>query len=151
MSAGTLLRLGIAGQAFGLPVGDVRDVLLTPALTHLPRAPAGVAGALNLRGKVVVAIDPRGPLGLPAAQGVPVLAVVVVHGQDVYALLADQVTDVSELPAEVFAPLPGALAAKWSTMAEGVFRLPHDLVVVLSVGGLLAAISGRTSAVQPNA
>ncbi len=144
--AATVLRLGIAGRAFGLPVADVRDVLRTPVLTRLPRAPPGVFGALNLRGKVVVAIDPRGPLGLPPSRGLPSRAVVVAHGPDVYALLADEVTDVSELSADLFAPLPGALAAKWSTIAEGVFRLSHDLVVVLSIDGLLAAIAGRASA-----
>lgn len=146
MSSATLLRLGIAGQAFGLPVADVRDVLRTPVLSRLPRAPAGVCGALNLRGKVVVAIDPRGPLGLPPPPRLPARAVVVAHGPDVYALLADEVTDVSELSANLFGPLPGALAGKWSTMAEGVFRLPQELVVVLSISGLLAAIAGQATA-----
>ena len=146
MSAATILRLGIAGQAFGVPVADVRDVLRTPTLSRLPRAPAGVCGALNLRGKVVVAIDPRGPLGLPPSRGLPSRAVVVAHGPDIYALLADEVTDVSELSSELFGPLPGALAGKWATMAEGVFRLPHDLVIVLSIAGLLDVIAGRVSA-----
>ena len=136
-----LLRIGLAGRAFGLPIGDVRDVLTTPTLTRLPRAPAGVAGALNLRGKVVFAIDPRGALGLEPSRGPSKLAVVVAHGPDSYALLTDEVTDVSELPADLFAPLPGALMAKWSSLAEGVFRLPDALVVVLSIAGLVAAIS----------
>ena len=54
----------IDGQSFGVPVLLVQDVLREQPLTHIPLAPAEIAGSLNLRGRVVTAIDLRTRLGV---------------------------------------------------------------------------------------
>ncbi len=138
----SMLRLEIGGQAFAIGVTAARDVLPTPAMTPLPRAPRGVAGGLNLRGRAVVVIDPRVTLGLSTASGTPPMLVVVAHGPAFYALLADRVTEVADLPGELFAPVPATLPPGWAALCEGVFRMPERLVVVLSVARLLDAVAG---------
>lgn len=50
-----LLRLD--DQTFALPLSDVREVLGLVQLSPLPDMPAHFAGLINLRGKVVSAID----------------------------------------------------------------------------------------------
>ena len=49
----------IADQLFGIPVLQVQDVLGVQRITRIPLAPAEVAGSLNLRGRIVTAIDIR--------------------------------------------------------------------------------------------
>ena len=56
----------IGSQLFGIPVLSVRDVLVAQKTTPIPLAPPEVAGALNLRGRIVTAIDMRRSLDLPA-------------------------------------------------------------------------------------
>ena len=53
----------IAEQLFGIPVLKVQDVLSTYHITPIPLAPPEVTGSLNLRGRVVTAIDVRLRLG----------------------------------------------------------------------------------------
>ena len=60
------LTLAVAGQHCALPAAAVRDVLGPQALTRFPLAPPDIAGCLNLRGRIVTAIDLRRRLGLPA-------------------------------------------------------------------------------------
>ena len=61
----------IAGQLFGIPVLRVQDVLSWHQITPIPLAPPEIAGSLNLRGRIVTAIDVRLRLGLPSATRVP--------------------------------------------------------------------------------
>src|ERR687884_1976854 len=70
----------IADQLFGIPVLQVQDVLGPQRITRIPLAPPEVAGSLNLRGRIVTAVDVRLCLGLekrPADQ--PGMSVVVEH------------------------------------------------------------------------
>ena len=53
-----------AGQMFGLPIGRVQDVFKPARITRVPLAGAEIAGVLNLRGRIVTAIDLRSRLGL---------------------------------------------------------------------------------------
>lgn len=54
----------IGGQLFGLPIGRVQDVFMPERLTRVPLASHDIAGVLNLRGRIVTAIDMRARLGL---------------------------------------------------------------------------------------
>ena len=49
----------IAGQMFGLPIARVQDVFKPERITRVPLAGAEIAGVLNLRGRIVTAIDMR--------------------------------------------------------------------------------------------
>lgn len=60
-----VLIFELAGQRYGLPVGDVRELLRVVTLAPLPGAPAIVEGVINLRGKVVPVLDVRSRFRLP--------------------------------------------------------------------------------------
>jgi len=49
----------VGEQLFGVPVLEVQDVFKPQAITRVPLAPAEIAGVLNLRGRIVTAIDVR--------------------------------------------------------------------------------------------
>lgn len=56
----------IAEQLFGIPVLQIQDVLSSYKITRIPLAPPEITGSLNLRGRIVTAIDLRLRLGLRA-------------------------------------------------------------------------------------
>ena len=55
----------VAEQMFGIRDLSVHDVLAPREITPIPIAPREVAGAMNLRGRIVTAIDMRRALKLP--------------------------------------------------------------------------------------
>src|SRR5580692_5233269 len=59
------VTLTVAGQLCGIPVLGVRDILAEQPITRIPLAPPDIAGSLNLRGRIVTAIDLRRRLNLP--------------------------------------------------------------------------------------
>ena len=89
------------------------------AITRIPLAPPEVAGSLNLRGRIVTAIDLRRRLGLPPApQGTRRMSVVAEQGGELYALLVDQVAEVMRLPASAFERNPPTLPAIWAALLD---------------------------------
>ena len=133
------VTLTVADQLCGVPVQAVRDVLGEQVITRIPLAPPEIAGSLNLRGRIVTAIDLRRRLGLPAAPaGMPRMSVVAEQGSELYALLVDQVSEVLSLPADTFERNPPTLPAEWAAHSVGIHRLADRLMVVLDVGRVLA-------------
>jgi purine-binding chemotaxis protein CheW len=124
----------IGGQLFGLPIGRVQDVFSPDRLTRVPLAPQEVAGVLNLRGRIVTAINMRVRLGLPPLDtGRPPMAVGIDHGGEAYGLLIDQVGEVMKLPVAGREPNPANLDPRWAKISDGVHRLDGQLLVVLDV------------------
>jgi purine-binding chemotaxis protein CheW len=134
-----LVTLTVADQLCGVPVQAVRDVLGEQAITRIPLAPPEIAGSLNLRGRIVTAIDLRRRLGLPEAPaGAKRMSVVAEQGSELYALLVDQVSEVMSLPAASFERTPPTLPRAWADHATGIHRLSDRLLVVLDIGRVLA-------------
>src|SRR5690606_41720250 len=81
----------IGGQLFGLPIERVLDVFTPERLTRVPLAPAEVAGVLNLRGRIVTAIDMRQSLDLPPrGAGEPLMAIGIEKAVATLGLLVEQ-------------------------------------------------------------
>lgn len=128
------VSMTVAGQLFGIPVLTVQDVLGEQRITHVSLAPADIAGTLNLRGRIVTAIDMRRRLGLPAREsGKPRMNVVVERDGELYSLIVDSVGEVLSLPPEQFERNPSTLDPVWREMSTGVYRLESELMVVLDV------------------
>lgn len=132
------VTMTVAGQLFGIPVLKVQDVLGSQKLARIPLAPPEVAGSLNLRGRIVTAIDVRIRLGLPPRpddmQG---MSVVVYQGDELYSLLIDQVGEVLSLPRANFEANPPTLEPRWRELSTGIYRLDGKLMVVIDIDRLL--------------
>ncbi len=137
-AASVLVTLTVAGQLCAVPVLAVRDVLDEQAITPVPLAPREIAGNLNLRGRIVTAVCLRRRLGLAEPRpGQRRMSVVAELGGEYYALLVDEVGEVLSLEPGLFEPTPPTMAPAFAAFAEGVFRLPGQLLLVLSVPRLL--------------
>ena len=133
-----LVTLTVGDQLCGVPVLAVRDILGEQTITRIPLAPPEIAGSLNLRGRIVTAIDLRRRLRLPPApKGQPMMSVVAEQGGELYALLVDQVSEVLSLDASMFERNPPTLQRSWAEFSTGIFRLDGRLLVVLDVSRLL--------------
>src|SRR6185436_7753113 len=128
----------IGDHLFGLPISRVQDVFVPERLTRVPLAPPEVAGILNLRGRVVTAIDMRSRLDLgtrPEYQ--PLLAIGIEYRSESYGLLVDAVGEVMKLANSACEPKPVNLDPRLGRVAAGIFRLDGQLLVVLDVDRVL--------------
>jgi purine-binding chemotaxis protein CheW len=133
------VSITIGGQLFGIPVLIVHDVLGPQRITRIPLAPPEVAGSLNLRGRIVTAIDVRLRLGLPKRDvgDDTAMSVVVEHGGEFYSLMVDAVGEVLMLSTAEFERNPATLDPRWRDVSLGIYRLDAELLVILDVLRLL--------------
>lgn len=131
----------IGSQLFGLPISQVHDVFVPEKVTQVPLAPPEVEGVLNLRGRIVTAINMRRKLHLKpndADQGM--MAVGIEYKGESYGLVIDAVGEVLNLPRKEMEANPSNLDFRWAEISGGVHRLDGRLMVVLDVDRLLSSL-----------
>jgi purine-binding chemotaxis protein CheW len=128
----------VGPQLFGLAIDRVHDVFAADRITRVPMAPGEIAGILNLRGRIVTAIDMRKCLDLPPKEDCSnQMAVGIEFGGESYGLLIDEVGEVMKLPAAQQEPVPVNLDPRWRRVAAGVYRLEDDLMIILDIDRVL--------------
>jgi purine-binding chemotaxis protein CheW len=128
----------IAGQLFGIPVLQIQDVLSSYQITPIPLAPPEIVGSLNLRGRVVTAIDVRLRLGLSARpKDAESMSIVAENEGELYSLMVDSVGEVLALSQSAYERNLPTLDAKFRAFSNGIYRLDKQLLVVLDVNRLL--------------
>ncbi|CAL8979939.1 Chemotaxis protein CheW [Rhodoplanes serenus] len=125
-------------QLFGLPISRVQDVFMLERLTRVPLSQPEIAGVLNLRGRIVTAIDMRRRLGLPKRDdGKKPMAIGIESKGESYGLLIDTVGEVLKLSDGTREPNPVNLDGRLARVSAGVHRLDGQLLVVLDVDRVL--------------
>lgn len=137
----------IGDQLFGAPVNAIREVFTPQSVTSVPRAPSEVAGLLNLRGRIVTAIDARTRLGLPPLSADETgMALGVERGSEIFGLIVDSVGEVLRRPRAELEPVPAHVDANWRSMVTGVHRLEKELLAVLDVSAVIGSAAGHEAA-----
>jgi purine-binding chemotaxis protein CheW len=137
----------IGGQLFGLPISRVQDVFMPDRITRVPLSAPEIAGVLNLRGRIVTAIDMRRRLGLPPrADQRRNMAVGIELGAESYGLMIDSVGEVLKLTDDTREPNPVNLDQRLARVAGGVHRLDGQLMVILDVDRVLDMGHGALAA-----
>lgn len=128
----------IAGQLFGLPIQRVHDVFTLGALTPVPLAPPEIRGLMNLRGRIVTAIDLRHRLGVePAPIEAGGMAIGLDADEDGFGLVVDQIGEIVTVAPEAVAANPIHLDPAWAELSQGVCQLDGDLLVILDADTIL--------------
>jgi purine-binding chemotaxis protein CheW len=128
----------IAGQMFGLPIARVQDVFKPERITRVPLAGAEIAGVLNLRGRIVTAIDMRHRLDAERRDvaAAPMAIGIEAKGES-FGLLVDTIGEVLKLPEADREPAPINLDRNLAALAAGVYRLDGRLLVALDIDRVL--------------
>lgn len=131
------LIMRLSGEAFGIPVRIVNEIIDPIQITRVPNAPAFAPGLINVRGAVVPVLDLRHRLRMQPSPAQPTARIVVIettlNAEPVrLAIMADAVEEVVDVDLGKLEPVPD-LGAPWPDIyVLGVLRYPKGLVVVLN-------------------
>ena len=137
----------IGGQLFGIPIEKVHDVFMPDSITRVPRSENEIAGVLNLRGRIVTAIDMRRLLNLEDREKDAMkMAVGIEYRGESYGFIIDNVGEVLNLSDDSREANPTNLNKNWTNISAGVHRLEGQLMVILDVEKLLGSMMDRIAA-----
>jgi purine-binding chemotaxis protein CheW len=126
------------GQSFGVPIARVQEVFRPARITRVPLAGAQIAGVLNLRGRIVTAIDMRNRLDLRERKDdLAPMAIGIESRGESFGLLVDALGEVLRLADPDIEANPVNLDRKLAGVSAGVHRLDGQLLVVLDVDRVL--------------
>jgi purine-binding chemotaxis protein CheW len=134
------LNVRVEKQVFGIPIPIIQDVLQDLKITPVPLTPPHVSGLLNLRGRIVAAIDIRTSLGLPrmaCGTGSKVMSVIVEHNGELFSLLVDAVGDITDIPPDQIEKNPDNLSERWKAVSLGIYKLKDKLIIITNIQKLI--------------
>lgn len=143
-----LVTCRIGGQLFAINLEMVEDVFKPEQYTPIPTVRPEIAGILNLRGRIIVAINTDQLLGLPAIAA-PIVGrqmVNIKYLNESYGLLADSVGDVVAFSVADIQPNPINLDGNLAIYSQGILRLDGELTTVLMADKLIAKVLDQEAA-----
>ena len=98
------LKFRIGSESYALDTTQIAEVLPLLQITRVPRAPVGVAGLINYRGRFVPVVDlSELMLGEPARPHISTRLILVRYGEHLLGLIAEQATEMMQREAGSFA------------------------------------------------
>lgn len=130
-----LATFSLCEHTYGIDVARVQEVLKAQERTRVPLAPPTIAGLINLRGQVLMAVDLREQMQLPSrGEGDPEPMVVVIRtASEAIALLVDTIGAVVTVDQSRFETPPDTLDPKWRDLIKGAYKLDGSLLLALDV------------------
>ncbi len=146
-----LVLVEVAGKTLGVPVERVRYALPSQRLDGVPLAPAAVAGVVNLRGRVAVAIDLRCCLEGHGSEPAEQQCLVIEVRGELYALLVDTVGEVVRFDeSAVIDDNITAFAPRWQHLLCQLLRMEEGIVAELDIERVLEIACSNVSSPSPS-
>ena len=133
----------VAGRAFAVDASAVQEVFRGTVTTPVPRGPAAIRGLLNLRGRIVPAIDLRKRMGFEPIEGEGI-HVVLTAGGETHSLIVDSLTDVVDIPVSAIETSTIGAEGEIGECIEGVVAARDGLVHLLGIEAILAGLAEST-------
>jgi purine-binding chemotaxis protein CheW len=134
-----IVVLDLGGEAYGVEIGRVEEIIRMQAITRIPNGPSFIEGVTNLRGRVIPVLDLRKRFGLPASDATRRSRIVVGElGDHTVGLVVDGVSEVLQLSSESVEPPSTLVTSADSAFLRGVAKLDERLILLLDLSRLLS-------------
>jgi len=134
----------VGNAEYVMPASSVLELESFTGATHVPGAPPYLRGLLNVRGRVVPAIDLRTRFGLPPIE--PTIDTRIVVGQvggRVVGLVVDAARDVVTLASEAFRAPPEVIVDQTQGFVQSIAEAGQRLMMLLDFSKVIGEESAH--------
>lgn len=135
------IGLRLASEEFLLAVRHVREIIMLPTITFVPRAPEAVEGILALRGEIMPVLNLRRlwrlERGSPTSQ---TRVIILQHVESGFGVIVDEITDFVSLDEQQIEAVPSNFFAQEYAVLEGVAKVGERVRGVLGFERLLTLL-----------
>jgi purine-binding chemotaxis protein CheW len=133
-----ILTFAVGGEAYGVPLTQVLEILGVRSITRVPRSPPDVVGVCTVRGELVTVVDTRRRLepGAPGAQNSGRILLTATADGEKVGLLVDEVLGVQRFSHAQIEPTAGVLVGDVSSHIESIARKGAQVTVLVNLASL---------------
>ncbi len=125
-------RLG--EEEYAIDISTVQEINRMTEVTKVPNSPPYIEGVLNLRGRIIPAVNLRKKFGLPEREYDRHTRIMVVDVEGtMVGLIVDAVSEVLRISPETIEPAPEMSAGVNSKYIRGVGKVNGRLVILLDL------------------
>ncbi len=149
-----LIVFRLASEYYAIHIDQIKEVVLTPAITKMPKTPEHIRGVANIRGNIIAIVDLA--LKFQAGQDESDKAgkgnyTLVVESEDMKAgVLVTDVPNTLNVPASVIEDAAGVLtdSRENESYIKGVVKSDDQLILLIDI---LSVLSDKHLENLPNA
>ncbi len=131
-----LIVFKIGRQEYGLPIDQIKEVVLTPNITAMPETPVYIKGVANVRGNIISILDLETRFGIGANSEVPGKYTLVVASEEYkMGFLVKDVPNTLSVPVNKIEEAQNVLGdvATETKYINGIAKLKDRLVILFDV------------------
>lgn len=133
-----LLSFTLAGELYGIALEDCKEVDHNKTILKVPHSPEHVLGIVNLRGDVVTILNLMALFGRDWKFSENKSSLIRLKGKkESFAILADSISDIVEIPEENLEPCPSHLNEKESKFIDHISIIKNETIIIVNQQELL--------------
>jgi purine-binding chemotaxis protein CheW len=133
-SAGQYLSFNLAGAAYAVPIGMVREINRVLQITPMPETPEYVCGVMNLRGNMIPIIDLKLRFGMARGPITKQSCIIVAETPaGLCGMLVDSILGVVTLTTDNIEPRPSLGRNDKSTCVNGMGRAGETIFILIDI------------------
>ncbi|WP_075795835.1 chemotaxis protein CheW [Massilia putida] len=141
--AAQYLTFMLGGEAFGIGIMAVKEIIEFAGITEVPMMPDSIRGVINLRGAVVPVMDLAARFGRPRSVPGKRTCIVIVElesdgARQLTGVVVDAVSAVLDIPASEIEPAPSFGTRIHGDFIAGMGKVNGRFVILLNVDSVLA-------------
>jgi purine-binding chemotaxis protein CheW len=142
------VEVKIGEQEFGIPVEYIIDIIFPQRIFPIPLTPTEILGSINLRGKIVTAIDIKSSLGIQkiTSNSSKERWIIVKFEGELFSIVIDEIKEVSSFIKADLLDTPDNLSEILQKVSFGIAvksDVADELVVILDVNKLLELLISK--------
>lgn len=144
------LTFKLSDEMYAINVANIKEVLVVPKLTKVPRMPEFMSGIINLRGSVVPVLDLCKKFGIGETKLTVDTGIIVTEisriNEDgteenlVIGIFSDMVQKVITIEAKDIEPPPKIGIAIDTAFIRGMGHVENDFIVILNIDKILTGV-----------
>lgn len=140
------IGLLIEGEEFLLPIEVMNEIIMIHQMTFVPGSPRFVEGVINLRGRILPAINLRTMMAYPVVEPTQASRIIIVRSdRDEVGLIVDGITYVVTLSPDQIEEQQ-LTSGKGIELLNGISKRGEQVNGILDIHKVVHTISGRNEA-----
>lgn len=135
-----LVVLHLANEEFGIPIGEVREIIKMAKITFVPDASSSfIKGLINVRGEIVAVVDLGERFFLKTERPMEAKHIVITKQKDsLFGLIVEEVVEVLRIETSEIKRPPEIITKLNREYVSGVITLENRLIIVLDMAKVLS-------------